>query len=102
MIRAPSKEAAMGGRARVGRTKQKLEAVLGGLESGNVSETRRRCGIAPNLYYRWEDEALQGATAALGAEERRGGRGVNKVRIAGWAGILRVPARTSSQCTAIS
>ncbi len=34
--------------------------------SGNVSETCRRHGIAPNLFYRWKDEVEQGAKAALG------------------------------------
>jgi len=45
---------------------QKLEIVLEGLKSGNIAETCRRYAIAANLYYRWKDEALQGATAALG------------------------------------
>jgi transposase-like protein len=36
-----------------------------GIKSGNVSETCRRHGIAPNLFYRWKDEAEQGAKAAL-------------------------------------
>jgi transposase-like protein len=67
MIRASSKEAEMGRRARVDRTaEQKLEIVLEGMRSGNISETCRRYEIAANLYYRWKDEALQGATAALG------------------------------------
>lgn len=57
----------MGRKARVDRTaEQKLEIVLEGLKSGNISETCRRYEIAANLYYRWKDEALQGATAALG------------------------------------
>lgn len=57
----------MGRRARVDRTaEQKLEIVLEGMRSGNISETCRRYEIAANLYYRWKDEALQGATAALG------------------------------------
>jgi len=37
-----------------------------GIKSGNVSETCRRHGIAPNLDYRWKDEAEQGAKAAPG------------------------------------
>ena len=66
MIRASSKEAEMGRRARVDLTaEQKLEIVLEGMRSGNISETCRRYEIAANLYYRWKDEALQGATAAL-------------------------------------
>lgn len=57
----------MGRRARVDRTAEpKLEIVLEGLKSGNIAETCRRYEIAPNLYYRWKDEALQGASAALG------------------------------------
>ena len=36
------------------------------LKSGNVSETCRRHGIAPNPFYRWNDEAEQVAKAALG------------------------------------
>ncbi len=45
---------------------QKLEIVLEELKSGNVAETCRRYQIAANLFYRWKDEALQGAAAALG------------------------------------
>lgn len=57
----------MARRARVDRSpEQKLEIVLEGMKSGNISETCRRYQIAANLYYRWKDEALQGATAALG------------------------------------
>jgi len=37
-----------------------------GIKSGNIAETCRRYGIAPNLYYRWKDEAEQGAKAAPG------------------------------------
>ena len=43
-----------------------MEIVLEGMKSGNIAETCRRYEVAPNLYYRWKDEALQGATAALG------------------------------------
>ena len=57
----------MGRRARVDRSaEQKLEMVLEGLKSGNLAETCRGYEMAPNLYYRWKDEALQGASAALG------------------------------------
>ena len=60
---------------RVQRTpEEKWEVVLEGLRSGNIAETCRRYGIAPNLYYRWKDEAQQGAMAALGGEERGGCR----------------------------
>jgi transposase len=57
----------MARRARVDRTpEEKLEIVLQGMKSGNIAETCRRYEVAPNLYHRWKDEALQGATAALG------------------------------------
>ena len=57
----------MARRARVDRTaEQKLEIVLEGMRSGNMAETCRRYEVAPNLYYRWKDEALKGASAALG------------------------------------
>ena len=45
---------------------EKWEIVQEGMRSGNIAETCRRYGIAPNLYYRWKDEAEQGAKAALG------------------------------------
>ena len=62
-------------KARVQRTpEEKWEIVAGKctplklrrLRSGNIAETCRRYGIAPNLYYRWKDEGQQGAMAALG------------------------------------
>ena len=57
----------MGRKPRVDRTpEQKWQIVQEGIKSGNVSETCRRHGIAPNLFYRWKDEAEQGAKAALG------------------------------------
>ena len=37
-----------------------------GIKIRNVSEKCRRHGIAPNLFYRWKDEAERGAKAALG------------------------------------
>ena len=37
-----------------------------GIKSGDPSETCRRHGVAPHLFYRWKDEAEQGAKAALG------------------------------------
>jgi len=56
----------MSRKARVQRSvEEKWEIVLAGLRSGNISETCRRYGIAPNLYYRWKEEALEGARAAL-------------------------------------
>jgi transposase len=82
MIRASSKEAEMGRKARVDRTaEQKLEIVLEGLKSGNISETCRRYEIAANLYYRWKDEALQGATAALGGRSAAAAEGEKERRI---------------------
>jgi len=57
----------MGRKPRVQRTsEEKWEIVQEGIKSGNVSETCRRYSIAPNLFYRWKDEAEQGAKAALG------------------------------------
>jgi len=59
----------MSRKPRVQRTpEEKWEVVLEGLQSGNIAETCRRYGIAPNLYYRWKDEAQQGAMAALGGK----------------------------------
>ena len=57
----------MGRKPRVdGSPEEKWQIVQEGLKSGNVSETCRRHGIAANLFYRWKDEAEQGAKAALG------------------------------------
>src|SRR5579863_2750727 len=57
----------MGRKPRVDRSpEEKWQIVQEGIKSGNVSETCRRQGIAPNLFYRWKDEAEQGAKAALG------------------------------------
>ena len=47
---------------------EKWEIVLEALRSGNIAETCRRYGIAPNLYNRWKVEAEQGARAALGGK----------------------------------
>jgi transposase len=56
----------MSRKARVDRSvEEKWQIVQEGLKSGNVAETCRRHGVAPNLYYRWKDEAEQGAKAAL-------------------------------------
>ncbi len=56
-------------KARVQRTpEEKWEIVSEGLRGGNIAETCRRYGIAPNLYYRWKDEAELGARAALGGK----------------------------------
>jgi transposase len=57
----------MGRKPRVDRTPdEKWEIVQEVLKSGNISETCRRHGISPTLFYRWRDEAEQGAKAALG------------------------------------
>ena len=70
----------MGRRPRVnGSPEEKWQIVLEGMKSGNISETCRRYGIAPNLFSRWKDEAEQGARAALGgrsaaAVKREGAR----------------------------
>ena len=65
----------MGRKPRVDRSpEEKWQIVQEGIKSRNVSETCRRRGIAPNLFYRWKDEAEQGAKAALRGEKRcRGG-----------------------------
>ncbi len=57
----------MGREPRVDRSpEEKWQILQEGIQSGNVSETCRRYGIAQTLYYRWKDEAEQGAKAALG------------------------------------
>jgi transposase-like protein len=57
----------MGRKPRVDRSpEEKWQIVQEGIKSGNVWETCRLHGIAPNLFYRWKDEAEQGAKAALG------------------------------------
>ena len=57
----------MGRKPRVDRSpEEKWQIVQEGIKSGNVSETCRKHEIAPNLFYRWKDEAEQGAKAALG------------------------------------
>src|ERR1700694_457986 len=59
----------MSRKPRVARSpEEKWQIIQEGLKSGNVSETCRRHGIAPNLFYRWKDEAEQGAKAALGGK----------------------------------
>ena len=57
----------MNRKPRVDRSpEEKWQIVQEGIKSGNVSETCRRHGITPSLFYRWRDEAEQGAKAALG------------------------------------
>jgi transposase-like protein len=51
----------MGRKPHVDRSpEEKWQIAQEGIKSGNVSETCRRHGIAPNLFYRWKDEAEQG------------------------------------------
>jgi len=45
---------------------EKCQIVQKGIKSGIVSETCRRYGIAPTLFYGWKDQAEQRAKAALG------------------------------------
>ena len=64
----------MGRKPRVDRSpEEKWQIVQEGIKSGNISETCRRHGIAANLFYRWKDEAEQGAKAALGGRSAAGG-----------------------------
>ena len=57
----------MGGKPRVDRSpEEKWQIVQEGIKGGNVSETCRRHGIAPNLFYRWRDEAEIWAGPAMG------------------------------------
>ena len=59
----------MSNKPRVTRSpEEKWQILQEGLKSGNISETCRRHGIAANLFYRWKDEAEQGAKAALGSK----------------------------------
>src|SRR6266852_3191133 len=90
----------MGRKARVDRSpEEKWQIVQEGIKSGNVSETCRRHGIAPNLFYRWKDEAEQGAKAALGgrsaaaAETEKDHRIRQLERTLGGDGFLHVPSR---------
>src|SRR5258708_34282186 len=70
----------MGRKPRVDRSpEEKWQIVQEGIKSGNVSETCRRHGAAPNLFYRWKDEAEQGAKAALGGR-RAAAAGTEKDR----------------------
>src|SRR6202790_2710435 len=64
----------MNRKPRVDRTpEEKWQILQEGMKSGNVSETCRRHGIAQTLYYRWKDEAEQGAKAALGGKSAAAG-----------------------------
>src|SRR5215475_7161973 len=66
MIQGLQRGGSMGRKPRVDRSpEEKRQIIQEGIKSGNVSETCRRHGIAPNLFHRWKDEAEQGAKAAL-------------------------------------
>jgi len=72
----------MGRKPRVDRTpEEKWQILQEGIKSGNVSETCRRHGIAQTLYYRWKDEAEQGAKAALGGKSAATGESEKDRRI---------------------
>lgn len=54
------------------------------IRGGNISETCRRYGIAPKLYYRWKDEAEQGAKAALGGRSAAAAKTEKTVASGNW------------------
>jgi transposase-like protein len=69
MIQGLQTGGSMNRKPRVDRSpEEKWQIIQEGLKSGNTSETCRRHGIAANLFYRWKDEAEQGAKAALGGK----------------------------------
>src|SRR5580692_9530315 len=73
MIQGLQTGGTMSKKPRVTRSpEEKWQILEEGLKSGNISETCRRHGIAPNLFYRWKDESEQGAKAALGGKRCRG------------------------------
>src|SRR5579859_513128 len=75
MIQGLRQEASMPRKSQVQRTpEEKFAIVMEGLKSGNVAETCRNHQIAPTLYYRWKDEAEQGAMAALGGRSAAAAR----------------------------
>ena len=77
----------MGRKPRVDRSpEEKWQIVQEGIKSGNVSETCRRHGIAPNLFYRWKDEAEQGAKAALGGRSAAARRPRRTIASGNWSG----------------
>ena len=64
----------MGRRPRVERTtEEKWQIVQEGIKSGKISEICRQYQISPTLFYRWRDEAEQGAKAALGGRSAAAG-----------------------------
>jgi transposase-like protein len=49
----------MGRKPRLDRSlEEKWQMVQEGIKTGNVSETCPCHGVAPNVFYRWKDEAL--------------------------------------------
>jgi transposase len=67
MIQGLQTGGSMNRKPRVDRSaEEKWQIIQEGLKSGNISETCRRHGIAPNLVYRWKDGAEQGSRAARG------------------------------------
>jgi transposase-like protein len=68
---------------------EKWEILQEGLKSGNIAETCRKHGVAPNLWYRWRDEAEQGAKAALGGRSAAGGAEVLSLMVLGAAIFAR-------------
>ena len=61
----------MGRKPRVDRSpEEKWQIVQEGIKSGNVSETCRRHGIAPNLFYRWKMKRNKERRPRLGGEAR--------------------------------
>ena len=69
----------MSRKPRVDRSpEEKWQIIQEGIKSGNVSETCRRHGFAPNLFYRWKDEAGARSQGIAWGEERcrsRNGKG---------------------------
>jgi transposase len=69
MIQGLQTGGSMSRKPRVDRSpEEKWQILQEGLKGGNVSERCRHHGIAANLFYRWKDEAEQGAKAALGGK----------------------------------
>jgi hypothetical protein len=59
----------MSRKARVDRSpEEKWQIIQEGMKSGNVSERCRPHAITASLFYRWKDEAEQGAKAAFGVK----------------------------------
>src|SRR5580704_12426159 len=64
----------MGRKPRVDQSpEEKWQVAQEGIKSGNVSETYRRHGIAPNLFYRWKMKRNKERRPRLGEKRGRGG-----------------------------